>query len=69
MDPYLRSSLQTLVSALDKLDCGDNSCRFAKNKGGQRTNGGCRCLQSLSPSVKMGIIRVYQDAKKSGEII
>lgn len=24
-------------------DCGDNSCRYAKNKGGMRTNGGCRC--------------------------
>lgn len=25
------------------IDCGDNSCRFAKNKTGMRTNGGCRC--------------------------
>jgi len=24
-------------------DCGDNSCLYAKNKGGMRTNGGCRC--------------------------
>lgn len=30
------------------LDCGDNSCRFAKQKdrGGLRTNGGCRCLEN-----------------------
>lgn len=26
-------------------DCGDNSCLYAKNKGGMRTNGGCRCDQ------------------------
>lgn len=28
-------------------DCGDNNCRFAKVKGGMRTNGGCRCVKSL----------------------
>jgi hypothetical protein len=27
-----------------ELDCGDNSCLFATNKGGMRTNGGCRCI-------------------------
>lgn len=27
-----------------ELDCGDNSCNFAKNKTGMRTNGGCRCF-------------------------
>lgn len=26
------------------LDCGDNSCYFALNKTGMRTNGGCRCF-------------------------
>lgn len=24
-------------------DCGDSFCRFAKKKGGMRTNGGCHC--------------------------
>lgn len=24
-------------------DCGDNSCRYATNRGGMRTNGGCSC--------------------------
>jgi len=30
------------------IDCGDNSCQFAKKKakGGMRTNGGCRCLSN-----------------------
>ena len=26
-------------------DCGDNSCRYAPQGGGMRTNGGCRCDQ------------------------
>lgn len=30
-----------------ELDCGDNSCLFAKTRGGMRTNGGCQCLESL----------------------
>lgn len=29
-------------------DCGDNSCRFATNKTGMRTNGGCRCMSTRS---------------------
>jgi hypothetical protein len=29
-----------------RLDCGDNSCRYATTKGGMRTNGGCRCTRS-----------------------
>jgi hypothetical protein len=30
------------------MDCGDNSCMFAKEKGGMRTNGGCRCFGGLN---------------------
>ena len=33
-----------------ELDCGDNSCVFAKNRGGMRTNGGCRCFDHVTPS-------------------
>ena len=31
------------------LDCGDNSCHFSpkENRGGMRTNGGCRCFINL----------------------
>lgn len=32
-----------VVTASSGLDCGDNSCRYARNLAGQRTNGGCRC--------------------------
>ena len=28
------------------IDCRDNSCLFAKKKGGMRTNGGCRCFHN-----------------------
>lgn len=28
------------------IDCGDNSCFFAPQKGGMRTNGGCRCFEN-----------------------
>jgi hypothetical protein len=34
------------VQAQVILDCGDNSCRFATNKGGMRTNGRCRCFEN-----------------------
>ena len=27
-----------------EIDCGDNSCLFARSKTGMRTNGGCRCF-------------------------
>lgn len=33
-------------------DCGDNSCYFAKDKSGMRTNGGCRCLRNDPRSVE-----------------
>jgi hypothetical protein len=29
-------------------DCGDNSCQFALEKKGMRTNGGCRCFSERS---------------------
>lgn len=32
------------------LDCGDNSCRFAKVRGGMRTNGGCGCFEKAGYS-------------------
>lgn len=34
------------------LDCGDNSCRYAKVKTGMRTNGGCRCEQKVQEGKK-----------------
>ena len=34
------------LGAIEPPDCGDNSCLFAKQKGGMRTTGGCRCLRN-----------------------
>lgn len=31
----------------DFLDCGDNSCVYALERKGMRTNGGCRCLKDI----------------------
>ena len=33
---------------MSTLDCGDNSCMFALEKKGMRTNGGCRCLENAT---------------------
>lgn len=40
-----------------ELDCGDNSCSFAKNKGGMRTNGGCRCIENALYRPVLGEIK------------
>lgn len=43
LDQALGECVEALVFPYD-IDCGDNSCRFAKKRGtGMRTNGGCRC--------------------------
>jgi hypothetical protein len=40
--------LLEIESSLTTPDCGDNSCDFATDKSGMRTNGGCRCGQTRS---------------------
>lgn len=61
------AELENLVVQLTQvltLDCGDNSCYFASNRQGQRTNGGCRCLrykeQELSKRFKEALNVVVQ---------
>lgn len=44
----LEKAARELAKLTDGLDCGDNSCRFARDKGGMRTNGGCRCWERLT---------------------
>lgn len=36
----------------DAPDCGDHSCKWAENKSGMRTNGGCRCLTNNPKAVE-----------------
>ena len=40
---------------IENLDCGDSSCYFSKPKtrGGQHTNGGCRCLYELKQELRL----------------
>jgi hypothetical protein len=42
---------QKLVRDLAAADCGDNSCKFARAKGGMRTNGGCRCANNVEAAI------------------
>lgn len=39
-------ALQSALAPLAELDCNDHGCVFAKSKTDQRTNRGCRCLES-----------------------
>ena len=54
-------NIKPLIKALAKLDCGDNSCRFAQNKGGMRTNGGCVCLRDIDKSVRLEIHKIWDN--------
>lgn len=61
---YLLTRVKVLTEAATlnvDWDCGDNSCRFAKKKGGMRTNGGCRCLENFgkvhSSTIKRFVMR------------
>lgn len=44
--------------AVEPPDCGDNSCRFAKSKGGMRTNGGCRCYRDNSITQRHYVLKL-----------
>lgn len=43
MSPDEIARLRALCAA--EIDCVDNSCRFVRERGGMRTNGGCRCVR------------------------
>lgn len=45
------------------LDCGDSSCRYAVNRGGMRTNGGCRCARNHGDKVERFLLRNYLKAQ------
>ena len=55
----IRSIVEDRIEAY-KVDCGDNSCRFAFKKEGMRTNGGCRCTPDkrgpYSPIERLAIL-------------
>ncbi len=55
-----REALRRAGEAMPDWDCGSNSCRFAKIKGGMRTNGGCTCLEEIrnAPKARMAFARI-----------
>lgn len=55
----LLEELRIATQNLD-LDCGDNSCVYAKKKGGMRTNGGCRCFQDFTGIERRSIERIIK---------
>lgn len=59
--------IKDMVLQLKELDCWDNSCVFSQNKTGMRTNGGCRCLGSLPPGLRIAITRVWYKANDKKE--
>lgn len=53
--------LRKIAERISNLDCGDSSCLFSKQKGGMRTNGGCRCLNGR-PTYGLHILANHADA-------
>ncbi len=53
----------TLIDA-GAIDCGDNSCLYAKHKGGIRTNGGCRCFEAKAYQQGRDLNRALAEAKR-----
>lgn len=51
--------LAPLITAMRQLDCGDNSCEFAQQRTGMRTNGGCRCLP-VKTAVRVELIKLWR---------
>lgn len=49
-----------LLETNHPLDCGDNSCLFATNKTGMRTNGGCRCYSNATRDEKRRAVEMVQ---------
>lgn len=62
----MNEEIKRLVQELDRMDCGDNSCPFAKDKKGMRTNGGCRCLKSLPFRLRHAITSLW--VKYKGDV-
>lgn len=48
------------IEAATPPDCADNSCRFAVNKTGMRTNGGCRCYHDSTTEARHYVLRLHE---------
>ena len=47
-------------------DCGDSSCKFAIDRSGQRTNGGCRCMKNADARIE-ALEEVLRDLVSAAE--
>jgi hypothetical protein len=63
----LKDEVKKVLEPFDKMDCGDNSCVFATNKTGMRTNGGCRCHDrpNFGSPVRQAVLRLRQKLKNT----
>jgi hypothetical protein len=58
------------MTKLDVLDCGDNSCMFdGRDKGGVRTNGGCRCLTGLSWAQRARVLQYVRRMSEKSNVL
>ena len=56
-----------LIALLKSLDCGSNSCKFAADKKGQRTNSGCRCLPTYPSEQRLAVEKLWHKYKTDSE--
>lgn len=54
-------NIEPLLKALAKLDCGDNSCRFAQDKEDRISNIICTCLVNVDQSVRFELHRIWHN--------
>lgn len=57
------------IPKTEPLDCGDSSCRFATNRDGMRTNGGCRCHNNPGPILRRRHLRLEREAPKLARML
>jgi len=63
-EDYTIQGVLEIIKGMTGKDCGSNSCLFADNKTGMRTNGSCTCLDNRLPQlVKNGIIKIIMANK------
>ncbi len=55
----LENALQQIADGWDDLGCGDSGCELRKTRGGQHTNGGCRCGKEARPSSEVRVLRTF----------
>jgi len=50
---------QQIIDALSEMDCLSSCCKFAKDKSGQRVNGGCTCIRGISTKLRISLEKLW----------